>query len=115
MKTILFIDESESHRFLFSEELAENGYDVITAGNNDEVLSRKRKIKADVLILELRQKSVARESFEKLKKRYANIPWIGYSTFDRCPDDFKKQVDFYFPKSVRLDDLKVALRRVMYH
>jgi CheY-like chemotaxis protein len=40
MKTILFIDGSESHRFLLQEELSEVGYEVLTANEIEEVLSK---------------------------------------------------------------------------
>jgi hypothetical protein len=38
IRTILFIDESESHRFLLSEELAEVGYKVVRAISPDKAL-----------------------------------------------------------------------------
>jgi DNA-binding NtrC family response regulator len=99
IKTILFIDESESRRFLLSEELAEAGYKVVTAVRPDKVLSRHGHIKPDLLILELRQKTTPREGLERLKKAYSKIPWIGYSTFVQCPDPFKDWIHFYQSKS----------------
>jgi hypothetical protein len=38
IRTILFIDESEGHRFLLSEELMEVGDKVVTAANPDKAL-----------------------------------------------------------------------------
>jgi DNA-binding NtrC family response regulator len=106
IKTILFIDESESHRFLLSEELAEVGYKVVTAASPDEALSRHGNTKTDLLILELRQKTTPQEGLERLKKAYSNIPWVEYSTFDQCPDSFKKWIHFYQSKSSEIQALK---------
>ena len=110
MKTILYIDESESYRFLLQEELSEEGFKVVTAKNNDEVLSKYREFNPDLIIMELRQKDVSEESFKKLKRMYPNIPWIGYSTFIHCPDEFKKWVHFYFPKSYEIAELKRLIK-----
>ena len=106
IKTILFIDESESYRLLLSEELAEVGYKVVTAASPDEVLSRHENIKPDLLILELRQKTTPREGLEPLKKKYSNIPWIGYSTFVQCPGSLKNWIHFYLSKSAEIQALK---------
>jgi len=43
MKTILCVDDSESHRFLLREELSEEGFQVVTASCNEEVLSEFRE------------------------------------------------------------------------
>ena len=40
MITILSADGSESHGFLLREELSEEGYNVVTASHNEEVLSK---------------------------------------------------------------------------
>jgi len=110
MKTILCVDDSESHRFLLQEELTEEGYQVLAANNNGEVLSRCRDFNPDLIIMELRQKNVREQSFEALRKRYPNIPWIGYSTFPQCPEEFKKWVHYYLPKSWEIDALKGLIK-----
>jgi len=76
IKTILFIDESESYRFLLGEELSEEGYKVLTASNKEEALSKFRGTKPSLIILEFKQKNVGEESFKKLKEQYPNILWI---------------------------------------
>jgi DNA-binding NtrC family response regulator len=79
MKIILYIDDSESHRFVLEEELSEEGYKVVTANNIEEVLSKRPDFNPDLVILELRQRNVREKSFEELKKQYPSIPWVGYS------------------------------------
>lgn len=90
MKTILYIDESESLRFLIKEKLSEEGYKVITASSNEEALSKFKRAKPSLIILELIQKNGGEGLLKRLKEQYTNIPWIGYSTFIRCPDEFRK-------------------------
>ncbi|MGD0916000.1 MAG: response regulator [Thermodesulfobacteriota bacterium] len=66
MKTILFIDESESHRFLLQEDLSEAGYEVLTANEIEEALSKWRNSNPDLIILELRQESLKKETLQAL-------------------------------------------------
>ena len=106
MKTVLFIDESESHRFLLQEELSEAGYEVLTANEIEEALSKWRGVNPDLVILELRQKSLKKETLKALKKQYPNIPWIGYSTFVQCPEEYKQWINFYMQKSSEVNGLK---------
>jgi CheY-like chemotaxis protein len=40
MKTILYIDNSESYRFLLQEELSEEGFEVVAASSMEEALSK---------------------------------------------------------------------------
>lgn len=110
MKTILCVDDSESHRFLLQEELTEEGYQVLAANNNEEVLSKYREFCPDLIILELRQRNAREKSFEELKKQYPSIPFIGYSTFPQCPKEFKKWVHYYLPKSWEIDALKGLIK-----
>jgi len=112
MKTILCVDDSESFRFLLKEELSEEGYKVVTANSNEEVLSKYREFTPDLIILELRQKNVKEESFEQLKKQYPNIPWVGYSTFNQCPEEFKKWVRFYLQKSTKIEEIKMLIQNL---
>jgi len=110
IKTILYIDESESYRFLLKEELTEEGYKVLTARSREEALSKFKGAKPSLIILEFRQKDVGEESFKKLKEEYSDILWIGYSTFIRCPDEFKRWINFYLPKSGDTDELKALIK-----
>jgi DNA-binding NtrC family response regulator len=108
MKTIIYIDHSESYRSLLQEELSEEGYQVVTANNIEGALSELRGVNPDLVILELRQKRFREEGFEKLKNQYPGIPWVGYSTFFQCPDEFKKWINFYLPKSSKLVQMAIS-------
>ncbi len=110
MKTILYIDHSESYKVLLQEELSEEGHRVITVNNIEEALSKKREIQPDLIILELRQKILDAKSFEKLRKRYPGIPCIGHSTYSECPSEYKEWVDYYLPKLPQSDGLKELIK-----
>jgi DNA-binding NtrC family response regulator len=110
MQTILYIDHVGSHRFLLQEELSEEGYQVVTAKSIVEVLSTWRNPAPDLIILELRQLTVQEESVENLRKRFPGILCIGYSTFDQCPDEYRKWVDEYLPKLSSMENVKKLIK-----
>jgi DNA-binding NtrC family response regulator len=110
MKTILYIDHSESWKFLLQEELEDEGYQIVTAGSIEEALSALNGVTPDLIILELRQKRFFRENLENLKKKYPNIPWIGFSTFYQCPNEYKEWVDHYLQKLPRISEIKKLIK-----
>lgn len=112
MKTILYIDHSESWKFLLQEELGDEGYQILTAGSIEEVLSSLNGITPDLIILELRQKRFIKENFENLKKKYPDIPWIGFSTFFQCPNEYKKWIDHYLQKLPQTNGIKNLIKEL---
>jgi len=110
MKSILYIDPSESHRFLLQEELQQEGYQVVAASSIEEALSKWKEANPDLVILELRQNRLSKEVFEKLKGKYPRVLWIGYSTYFQCPEEFKKWINFYLPKSSKIEEMKMLIK-----
>ena len=83
---------------------------MVTVGSIEEALYELSGINPDLIILELRQKRFIKENFENLKKKYPDIPWIGYSTFYQCPNEYKEWVDHYLPKSPQIDGIKKLIK-----
>jgi DNA-binding NtrC family response regulator len=110
MKTIFYIDNSESYRFLLQEELSEEGFEVVTASSMEEALSKWTRINPDLVIFELRQNRLREEVFERLRNKYPKVLWIGYSTYFQCPEEFKKWVNFYLPKSSKIEEIKTLIK-----
>lgn len=54
MKTILVVDDEESLRLLYSQELQLEGYLVSTSANGDEALQFLRKHSVDLVILDVK-------------------------------------------------------------
>ena len=54
MAKILVVDDEEHIRLLYSEELKEEGYDVITAEGGDGLLARIEKDKPDLVVLDIK-------------------------------------------------------------
>ncbi|MGB7910676.1 MAG: response regulator, partial [Desulfobaccales bacterium] len=54
MKTILVVDDDEAIRTLLQEELSDEGYRVLIAGNAREALKKVQEKALDLVILDIR-------------------------------------------------------------
>lgn len=52
-KTILVIEDNEKTRFLLEDMLSDEGYDVVTAGDGDEVQQKMADSDFDLLLVDL--------------------------------------------------------------
>jgi len=109
MKTIFYIDNSEIYRLLLQAELSQEGTHVVTAGSIEEALSKWKELNPGFVILELRQNKLSGEVFEKLKNTYPDVLWIGYSTYLQCPEELKKWINLYLPKSSKIGAIKTLI------
>jgi DNA-binding response OmpR family regulator len=93
MAKILIVDDEEHIRFLYSEELSEAGYEVITADSGYKLMERIEDEKPDLIVLDIKM--------------------VDYNGLDLCTayDTFKEDMksiaaDFYVIKSFDLSELK---------
>ena len=54
MAKILIVDDEEHIRYLYSEELSETGYEVITAESGYRLLERIEEEKPDLVVLDIK-------------------------------------------------------------
>jgi len=82
-KTILFVDDENDWRFMATIYLKESGYEVLTAGNGEEAVTKAQAAKPDLILLDLH---LAGESgldvMKLLKQKAPNAPFLLYSGRD---------------------------------
>ncbi len=67
-KKILVVDDEESIRELLEAVLGEEGYDVVTAADGKECLAKLKKIKPDLVLLDMMMPGMSgREVCEKIR------------------------------------------------
>jgi DNA-binding response OmpR family regulator len=102
MARILLVDDEEYVRQLYSEELVEEGHEVVTAASGHDLLRRIDLLQPEVVLLDIRL--VDYDGLELLQD-------IAYDTYKYDP---KAMVaDYYVIKSFNLTDLKVAIRKAI--
>ena len=113
MKKILLVDDEESIRFIYSEELRDEGYEVIAAPNGDEGLILFERENPDLVILDIQMPGIdGVEVLRRMKNISPQIPVILSSAFP----EFKQNIgvwasEEYIVKSSNLEPLKEAVKR----
>jgi two-component system alkaline phosphatase synthesis response regulator PhoP len=75
-KKLLVVDDKKELRTLLKQYLAQEGFDVLTAGDGREALFIARQEKPDLIILDLMMPEMSGYEFMRLFTREANTPII---------------------------------------
>jgi two-component system response regulator (stage 0 sporulation protein F) len=113
MKRILVADDEMSIRLLYSEELKEEGYDVLTAANGKEALEVVAKEPLDLVILDIKMPEMSGiEVLRQIKEKHPDLPVLLSSAYSEYKQDFGTWAsEEYLVKSSDLEDLKAAVRK----
>jgi DNA-binding NtrC family response regulator len=115
MSRLLVVDDEANIRLLYSEELKDEGYEVITAATITEAMERLQEGAFDLAVLDIKLKNESGiELLQKLVKERHNMPVILCSAFSCYKDDFSAWLaDGYVVKSGDLTELKHEIARVL--
>jgi DNA-binding response OmpR family regulator len=104
----LIVDDEEHIRLLYSEELTEAGYEVITAESGHKLLERIEEEKPDLVILDIKMVDYnGLDLLQDIRNRFYNLPVILCTAYDTFKEDMKSiAADFYVIKSFDLTELK---------
>ena len=114
-KTILVVDDEENIRFLYKEELTDEGYEVILAGNAEEALEKIGLQRPDLITVDIKMPGMdGLEFLQKLKEEEKEIPVILCSAYGSYKQDFRVWAsDAYVVKSADLSELKGAIKDIL--
>jgi two-component system response regulator (stage 0 sporulation protein F) len=108
MAKILIVDDEEHIRFLYSEELSEAGYEVITAESGYKLMERIEDEKPDLIVLDIKMVDYnGLDLLQDIRNRFYNMPVVLCTAYDTFKEDMKSiAADFYVIKSFDLSELK---------
>jgi DNA-binding response OmpR family regulator len=108
MAKILIVDDEEHIRFLYSEELSEAGYEVITADSGYKLMERIEDEKPDLIVLDIKMVDYnGLDLLQDIRNRFYNMPVVLCTAYDTFKEDMKSiAADFYVIKSFDLSELK---------
>ena len=112
---ILVVDDEESIRSLYQEELEDEGYTVKTAANAEEALKVLPDFHPDLVIMDIRMPGISGvEALIKIKEIDRNIPVILCSAYGEYKQDFSTWAsDAYVVKSANLNELKKHIHTIL--
>jgi len=108
MPKILVVDDQEHVRLLYSEELNQAGYEVVTAEGGHKLLEKIEDEKPDLVILDIEMVDYnGLDLLNEIRNHFYDLPVILSTVYDIFKQDMKSiEADFYVVKSFDLTELK---------
>ncbi|HAP66852.1 MAG TPA: two-component system response regulator [Nitrospinae bacterium] len=114
-KKILVVDDEENIRILYSEELRDEGYDVIVASNAEEADIKIKESSPDLITLDIKMPGMDGIDFlRKVREHDKNIPIVMCSAYSDYKQDFRTWAsEAYVVKSSDMVELKSIIREIL--
>ena len=108
MAKILIVDDEEHIRYLYSEELSDSGYDVITAESGLLLMEKIEEEKPDLVVLDIKMVDYnGLDLLQDIRNRFYDLPVVLCTAYDTFKEDMKSiSADYYVIKSFDLTELK---------
>jgi two-component system, response regulator, stage 0 sporulation protein F len=115
MAKILIVDDEKHIRSLYSDELKEEGYEVATAPDGNDIYNLIEIEKPDVILLDIKlADSNGLDVLQQIRNKYYNLPVILCSAYGSFKVDIKAiAADAYIVKSADLSELKKRIAQVL--
>ena len=115
MKKILVVDDEESIRFLYKEELEEEGYIVECAKNGEEALEIIPVFKPDLISLDIKMPVMdGIEALKRIRETERQLPIILCSAYGEYKQDLTTWAsDAYVVKCADLTNFKSMIRKLL--
>jgi DNA-binding response OmpR family regulator len=112
MAKILIVDDEEGIRMLYSMELTDEGYDVITLPDGSGLMEVLEKEKPACIVLDIKMREYnGLDLLQQIRRRYYDMPVILNSAYSSFKVDLKAvAADYYVVKSSDLTELKEKLK-----
>ncbi len=115
MYTILVVDDEESIRALYREELADAGYRVLCAADGQEARALLAENPVHVIVLDIKLRGESGlQILQDLARTHRDLPVILSTAYSSFKDEYTSWLaDAYVVKSGSLDELKAEVARVI--
>jgi CheY-like chemotaxis protein len=114
-KKILVVEDEESLRLLYEEELTAEGYEILTAGNGREAIEQFETGNPDLILLDIVMPVMdGMEALGRIVGKERKIPIILNTSYSGYQQDFMSwAADAYVTKSDDLTELKKKIRELL--
>jgi len=115
MPRLLIVEDEDSLRELYAEELEEEGYEILRAENGKAAVDLVKKEPFDLVIMDIRMPEMdGIEALGKVISMNKKIPVIIYTAYSNYKSNFMTwTADAYLTKSSNLDELKDKIKELL--
>ena len=103
MAKIMVVDDEEHIRLLYSEELKEEGYDVVTADSGHKLLEKIEAEGPDLVVLDIKMADFnGLDLLQDIRLKFYDLPVILSTAYDTFKEDMKSlAADYYVVKKAK--------------
>jgi DNA-binding NtrC family response regulator len=116
-KKILIVDDEKIVCDMAKRVLEHEGYEVETFTDSSLALERIKEGPFDLVITDLKMENVSgMDILREVNNRYADTKVImltAYATLDAAIDAIREKIFDFFPKPVKIDDLKKSVKKAL--
>ena len=114
MNKILIVDNDETIRMLYADELEDEGYDVFTIDDCTEVMAVIGEKRPDLIVMEtILGKYDSLDLLQDIRKEHNELPIISCTAYPSIKENPKSEAaDFHVVKSSSLKELKCRIKMV---
>jgi two-component system response regulator (stage 0 sporulation protein F) len=114
-QTILVVEDDMNQRALYEEELLDEGYAVLAAGDGKEAMSLVAEHRPDLIVLDVNMPVMdGLDTLSRLLEKDAHIPVILNTAYASYRESFSSwSADAYVVKSSDLSELKATIKRLL--
>ena len=112
MNKILVVDDNLAICMLYTEELIEEGYDVVSHNGGKELMDVIKRETPDLMVLDIKLgEDSGLDILQDIRNTYGNLPVILCTAYPDFKYDLKTiGADYYVLKSSDMSDLKLKVR-----
>lgn len=113
--TVLIVEDDALQRSLFEEELTDEGYRVVTAGDGREALAKAEAERPDLVVMDVNMPVMdGLDTLSRLLEVDRKIPVIIHTAYASYRDSFASwSADAYVVKNSDLTELKDTVKRLL--
>jgi DNA-binding NtrC family response regulator len=113
--TILLVEDDQNQRALYEEELLDEGYHVVTAGDGRAALVAVKEHSPDLVVMDINMPLMdGLDALSQMMEHDSHIPVIINSAYASYKESFSSwSADAYIVKSSDLSELKQTVRRLL--
>jgi DNA-binding response OmpR family regulator len=111
----MIVDDEENIRFLYKEELEEEGFKVELARSGQEALEKLLLFKPDLITLDIKMPGMdGIETLKRIREIDRNLPIVMCSAYGEYKQDLTTWAsDAYLVKCADLTELKATIRTLL--
>ena len=115
MKNVLVVEDEDSLRLLYKQELSLEGLNVITVDTGEDAINKVKTTDIDLVVLDIRLSGMnGLEALEGMLAKRRDLKVVINTAYSNYKEDFSSWLaDAYLIKSSDLSELKTTIHKLM--